>query len=259
MTIAHGPSPAPTKTCSVIGGQWTKSHCFSGRSSPSITSTHSPETTRKSSWAHSPWYMQFGSPGRRTTSWKPSSSNSASPSRFADRPWPSRPLHFTSRALTTKAVVVAHGSQPSWYGSAPVAEAGVGLLRVGRFLEHARAVLRGDLVDRVDDRRRRSLRLPTMTITHGPSPAPTKTCSAIGGQWTKSQACRWRSSPSRITMHSPDSDEKSSWSDSPWYMQFGWPGSSTSIWKPSSSNPASLQRSSPGRARRSATTLTLAR
>ena len=28
MTITHGPSPAPTKMCSVIGGQWTKSHAF---------------------------------------------------------------------------------------------------------------------------------------------------------------------------------------------------------------------------------------
>ena len=24
----HGPEPAPTKTCSVHGGQWTKSHCL---------------------------------------------------------------------------------------------------------------------------------------------------------------------------------------------------------------------------------------
>ena len=28
MTIAHGPSPAPTNVCFVHGGQWTKSHCF---------------------------------------------------------------------------------------------------------------------------------------------------------------------------------------------------------------------------------------
>ena len=34
----------------VFGGQWTKSQAFSRRSSPSITSTHSPETTRKFSW-----------------------------------------------------------------------------------------------------------------------------------------------------------------------------------------------------------------
>ena len=34
------------------------------------------------------------------------------------------------------------------------------------------------------------MRLPTMTITHGPSPAPTKTCWVHGGQWTKSQAFR---------------------------------------------------------------------
>ena len=35
----------------------TKSQAFRRRSSPSITSTHSPETTRKSSWPRSPWYM----------------------------------------------------------------------------------------------------------------------------------------------------------------------------------------------------------
>ena len=29
MKITHGPSPAPTKMCSVPGGQWTKSHAFS--------------------------------------------------------------------------------------------------------------------------------------------------------------------------------------------------------------------------------------
>ena len=56
MTIAHGPSPAPTKVCRVQGGQWTKSHAFRRRSSPSITRMHSPETTRKSSWPLSPWY-----------------------------------------------------------------------------------------------------------------------------------------------------------------------------------------------------------
>jgi hypothetical protein len=55
MTITHGPSPAPTKMWSVPAGQWTKSHAFSRRSSPSIRTTHSPETTRKSSWTLSRW------------------------------------------------------------------------------------------------------------------------------------------------------------------------------------------------------------
>jgi RNA polymerase sigma factor (sigma-70 family) len=43
------PSPAPTKMCPVSGGQWTKSHARSRRSSPSISSRHSPVRTRKSS------------------------------------------------------------------------------------------------------------------------------------------------------------------------------------------------------------------
>ena len=42
MNTTHGPSPAPTKMCSVIDGQWTKSHAFRRRSSPSTSSRHSP-------------------------------------------------------------------------------------------------------------------------------------------------------------------------------------------------------------------------
>ena len=45
----HGPLPAPTITCFVFGGQCTKSHARSCRSSPSTIRTASPETTRKSS------------------------------------------------------------------------------------------------------------------------------------------------------------------------------------------------------------------
>ena len=57
MKITHGPSPAPTKMWSVSGGQWTKSHAFSGRSSPSISSRHSPASTRNSSGSASRWYI----------------------------------------------------------------------------------------------------------------------------------------------------------------------------------------------------------
>ena len=43
------PSPTPTNTCRVSGGQCTKSHCLSARSCPSTISSASPESTRKSS------------------------------------------------------------------------------------------------------------------------------------------------------------------------------------------------------------------
>ena len=49
------------------GRQCTKSHCRSGRSSPSMISSASPARTRKSSWSTSQWYMDIGSPGSSTT------------------------------------------------------------------------------------------------------------------------------------------------------------------------------------------------
>ena len=48
-----GPVPAPTIVCLALGGQCTKSHCRSGRSSPSMIRSASPATTRKSSWSAS--------------------------------------------------------------------------------------------------------------------------------------------------------------------------------------------------------------
>src|SRR5437588_211871 len=60
MKTTHGPSPAPTNTCSVPGGQCTKSHARSVRSSPSISSRHSPARTRKSSRFDSAWYIPLG-------------------------------------------------------------------------------------------------------------------------------------------------------------------------------------------------------
>ena len=90
-----------------------------------------------------------------------------------------------------------------------------------------------------DRRRRRLARAPTARIAHGPSPAPTKTCSVQAGQWTKSQARSRRSSPSISSRHSPESTRKSSWSSSPWYMQAGWPGSSTPMLIPICGNRAS--------------------
>src|SRR4051794_30028419 len=71
MKITHGPSPAPTNVWFVPGGQCTKSHCFSGRSCSSMISTHSPASTKKSSWPDSAWYMPDGLPGSSAASVNP--------------------------------------------------------------------------------------------------------------------------------------------------------------------------------------------
>src|SRR5215211_4322008 len=59
-------------TCSVLGGQCTKSHCLNGRSSPSTIRSASPESTRKASVSVSQWYIELGSPGSRTARFTPS-------------------------------------------------------------------------------------------------------------------------------------------------------------------------------------------
>src|SRR3954469_10304519 len=48
------PSPAPRIMCLVPAGRWTKSHCRSGRSCPSTSSSASPERTRYASWVGLP-------------------------------------------------------------------------------------------------------------------------------------------------------------------------------------------------------------
>src|SRR5438128_632881 len=111
IRIVHGPSPAPTNTCSVHAGQWTKSQAFSGRSSPSTSSRHSPESTRKSSSHSSPWYMQLGWPGFSTWMLMPISRNLGSPSNSTADPNSSVCTHSESRALIT--------NQPSPRGRAP--------------------------------------------------------------------------------------------------------------------------------------------
>src|SRR5688572_23084306 len=112
-TTTHGPSPAPTKTCSVIGGQCTKSQALRRLSCPSTTRRHSPESTRKSSCASSAWYMQFGSPGRRIPMFTPTCSKRASSlSNIVYRP-SSLSNQRRSCALTT--------NQPSPTGYRPTA------------------------------------------------------------------------------------------------------------------------------------------
>src|SRR6187551_3064530 len=68
IRITHGSPPVPTKVWRVPGGQWTKSQARRGRSCSSISSKHSPASTRKSSWLDSAWYMPVGFPGSRTAS-----------------------------------------------------------------------------------------------------------------------------------------------------------------------------------------------
>src|SRR5581483_4173415 len=109
IRITQGPSPAPTKMCSVQGGECKKSQAPSRRSSPSTIRTHSPCSTRKSSC--------FDSPCSRTWRRMPSSANSAfGPSKLHSAPdGRSRPpaelSHIASRTFTT--------NQPSPAGARP--------------------------------------------------------------------------------------------------------------------------------------------
>src|SRR6185503_3873105 len=98
--IADGLDPAPTIVCGMFGGQWKKSHCRSGRSSSSTTSSASPERTRKSSWSASQWYIDIGSPGPRTKRFTPSCASS-SPTRSLTEPRTPRSHHCMSRTLRT--------------------------------------------------------------------------------------------------------------------------------------------------------------
>jgi hypothetical protein len=110
----HGELPAPTMWF-VPGGQCTKSHCRSVRSSPSMMRTGSPDNTRKSFWSASQWYMAIGSPGPRSVRLTPSCwksvSPSSAPSKSHNTPRPGRCQHSASRALRT--------NQPSPFGTRP--------------------------------------------------------------------------------------------------------------------------------------------
>src|SRR4029453_12249970 len=102
----QGPSPAPTITCSVFGGQCTKSHWRKGRSWPSTTRSASPEMTRNASASVSQWYSEFGSPGSSTASWTPSIGKSVSASHSvlpvnATDCRPGRAHQRASRAFST--------------------------------------------------------------------------------------------------------------------------------------------------------------
>jgi hypothetical protein len=75
--------------------------CPQTRSSPSTISSASPETTRKSSWSASQWYIAMGSPGPSTYTAIPSCGNSGSPSKSQAAPRPSRSHQRVSRAFRT--------------------------------------------------------------------------------------------------------------------------------------------------------------
>src|SRR5207342_3527696 len=104
-------SPAPMIVCFASGGQCTKSHWRRGRSSPSMISSASPLSTRKSSWSSSQWYMDIGSPGSIATRWIPSCENCGSPSNREYVPRPSQTPQTASRALST--------NQPSPLATSP--------------------------------------------------------------------------------------------------------------------------------------------
>src|SRR6266516_2943883 len=113
MKMTHGPSPVPTKTCPVPGGQCTKSHARSGRSSPSTRSKHSPARTRKSSCFDSARYIPLGLPGSSTASVMPRSPNLTgfAPSKTQRPPKASFVSQAASRTLMT--------NQPSVTGARP--------------------------------------------------------------------------------------------------------------------------------------------
>jgi hypothetical protein len=112
----HGAAPAPMIVWFVPGGQCTKSHVRSLRSSPSMMSIASPASTRKSSWSDSQWYIAIGSPGPRSVRLIPSCMKSVAPSKPApsnshSTPRPFRSHHCVSHAFRT--------NQPSPFGTRP--------------------------------------------------------------------------------------------------------------------------------------------
>ena len=93
-------------------GQCRKSHGPSRRSCPSTIARQRPESTRKPSWVSSRWYMQAGSPGWSTPTWKPTSGKRTSPWKLrSEPPKPGLCCHWARLALSTY--------QPSPRGTSP--------------------------------------------------------------------------------------------------------------------------------------------
>ncbi len=96
----------------VLRAGWAvnKSHRRNGRSSPSTMRSASPDSTTKSSWSASRWYIPVVPPGESTRRKMPICSNSVSPSNseHADR---SSRTHRAARAFRT--------NQPSRVGASP--------------------------------------------------------------------------------------------------------------------------------------------
>ena len=93
--------PAPTMTCSVSGGQCTKSHVRSWRSLPSTIRTHSPATTRNASCDLSRWYIAIGWPGRSTLMLIPICGKRFLPSKVQNVPSGPPSRQRDSRAFST--------------------------------------------------------------------------------------------------------------------------------------------------------------
>ena len=93
-------------------GQCRKSQGPSTRSCPSTIARQRPESTRKPSWVSSRWYMQAGSPGWSTPTWKPTSGKRTSPWKLrSEPPKPGLCCHCARLALSTY--------QPSPRGTSP--------------------------------------------------------------------------------------------------------------------------------------------
>src|SRR5437764_618495 len=86
-------------------GQWTKSHCRSGRSSPSAISNASPCPTSKSSWSASQWHIDTGLPGPSTPSCRHRYVHSGKPESAPDPLEPLRLANVAAR-MELKHVVV---------------------------------------------------------------------------------------------------------------------------------------------------------
>src|SRR5438128_3469822 len=103
-------------TCFVSGGQCTKSHGRSGRSSPSTIRSASPESTRKSSWSASQWYIPIGSPGSSTMRLTPSCGKYASST--SPQPVNGRLCPRLSRRIQ-RALRASRTNQPAPVGASP--------------------------------------------------------------------------------------------------------------------------------------------
>ena len=153
MTIAHGPSPAPDEHVLRHRRAVDEVPLLRG----AAPRPRSRARTRRRRRGSPPAPARRGTcrparPGRARRAGSRAPRTRRHLRGSPTRPRPTRPLHITSRALTTKACVVAHGSHPSSYEAhSGSSEPRVRLVGLPRLLRNARVVLRGDLVDGVEN------------------------------------------------------------------------------------------------------------